>query len=177
MVKKDWQDLRVWFNQAAYVLTSLRLQLVRLRQACFHNLPCTRGGPSSEPLNGPRITAESPSAFSLGMLPFPVGKGVGRGSVALAQTRHPFFTILSCFDSVYGSSALHQWYLPLHVLNGVWRCFWEEGKERGKRFHKDISDSTAKMISLIKAAKMKGHDAFQSAQDPSQSTALLTRAD
>lgn len=112
MVKKDWQDLRVWFNQAAYVLTSLRLQLVRLRQACFHNLPCTRGGPSSEPLNGPRITAESPSAFSLGMLPFPVGKGAGRGSVALAQTRHPFFTwaVLTVFmDQVHYTSGTYHY--------------------------------------------------------------------
>lgn len=49
MVKKDWQDLRVWFNQAADVLTSLRIQLVHLRQACFHNLSCTREVPLPSP--------------------------------------------------------------------------------------------------------------------------------
>lgn len=42
-----------------------------------------------------------------------------------------------------------------------------EMKERGKRFHKGASDSKAKMVSLLKAAKMQVHAALQSALHPS----------
>jgi len=56
MVKKDRQDLSVWFNQAAYVLTSLRMELVRSRQAYFHSLSCMR----EVPLPSPYLVPESP---------------------------------------------------------------------------------------------------------------------
>lgn len=65
MVKKDRQDLRVWFTQAAYVLTSLRIELVRSRQVYCQSV-LHEGRLSSQPLTGPRITPASPSAFSCG---------------------------------------------------------------------------------------------------------------
>lgn len=120
MVKKDRQDLRVCFNQAAYVLTSLRIELARSRWTYFHSLSCMREVPLPQPLTGPRITAVSPTAFSC-------GRGAWGNSV-LWHTGAPSLLSSAGFDSGYKSSALQQHglitqsgiqaVLPVHMVFG-----------------------------------------------------------
>lgn len=150
MVKKDRQDLRVCFNQAAYVLTSLRIELAHSRQTYFHNLSCMREVPLPQPLTGPRITAVSPTAFSC-------GRGAWGNSVALPHI-HPFLAILSCFwqwlqikctttawtdyTKWCSGSSTHGGWCSEMLLEGRQR------KERGKEFYKDTSDSKANIAFL-----------------------------
>lgn len=123
-----------------------------------------KGGPSSQPLNDPWITAESPGAFS-------VGKGLGRGSVALAQTP---------FDSDCGSNAEHQHKHkvgPTTVAAG-WclEVLLKGEKEKRKEVHKDTSDSKVEMASLLKAAEIQVHfSQLKIPHNPQPSQQGLTR--
>lgn len=102
------------------------------------------------------------------MLPFS-GAREGQRQSGSGTDRHPFLTILSCFDSVIVDQ-MHDSSTNTKCLYHYrcWMVFGDASErwERKKGSTGVLSDRKAEMVSLLKAAKMQVHGACQSAQDP-----------